>query len=449
MNFARLIKWKYGPSLLLAGANTLCNVIFQLEILLKLGVGARSDLYFASIVIPMVLYTLAFGALANVLIPMFVETRASGTKENTLLWNGLFLTLAGGVLLLILTYYPVLYFFPLMFRRLAWVDLGQVGKVLLAYSVYQTLFSALAVKNCFLLAQGRPVASQTSLFCGWLVSLLLLAPVHPAQDLWRIPLCLIGGNVVAIACPNLRRESFSYQRGFFRFHARSLGSRVLPVAVGGGVTRLEPIIDGVIASFFKEGSLTIFYFFARIMFYVSTITFAGYMQPEQKILADAATEERWDLLRCATRRVGLRAVVISLGFLAAVISAFALLVLSGFGPAKPYLRYFSGDIPVFFLLLGYLFGMVICIAYANSLYALRRERLFLFVTLAIFPAAIVFKLVGAYLFGLNGLAGGTSLFWISYAAVLVAVFLKDVNRQVIDVAIRAPELLLGRSVERE
>lgn len=421
MNFSRLVRWKYSPTLLLAGANTLCAAIFQLGILWKLGVGAQSDLYFASIVVPMVLYTLAFGALNNVLIPMFVETRATVQTESTLLWNSMLMVVGAGVLLLLLMYYPVLYLLPVMFRKLAWIDLGQVGKVLLVYSAYQTLFSLLAVKNCFLLARERHVVMQMGVFCGWFVSLFLVVFVNPVHALWRIPLCLVVGNAVALAFPNLRRESFGYHREFFRSQSVSLASRVLPVAFGGSVTKIEPIVDGVIASFFKEGSLTIFYFFCRVMFYVSSVTFSGYVQPEQKQLADAARGGRWKTLSHGTSVLTLRAVLISTGLLSAIICACAVLFICGFASVKTYVAYFTGEFLVFFLLLGYLYGLVAGVAYANSLYVVRREKLFLFVSVVLFPLGVLLKIMGAYLMNLPGLAAGTSLYWLIYAGSLALV----------------------------
>lgn len=421
INFSRLIKWKYSPTLLLAGANTFCAAVFQLGILWKLGVGAQSDLYFASIVVPMVLYALAFGALNNVLIPMFVEARDTVPMESTLLWNSTLMVVGASVMLLLLLYYPILYLFPLMFRKLTWIDLSQVGKVLLAYSAYQTLFSVLAVKNCFLLARERHVAMQMGLFCGWFVSLFLLVLVNPVHALWRIPLCLVVGNAVALAFPNLRRGSFAYHRGFFRFHSVSLSSRVLPVAFGGSVTKLEPIVDGVIASFFKEGSLTIFYFFCRVMFYVSSVTFSGYIQPEQKQLADIARGGHWKVLSQSTRVLTLRAVSISSGLLCSIICACAVLSVCGFASVKTYLAYFTGEFLVFFLLLGYLYGLVAGVAYANSLYVARREKLFLFVSVVLFPLGVLLKITGAYLMDLRGLAAGTSLYWLIYAGSLVLV----------------------------
>lgn len=427
-SISRLVQWKYSPSLLLSGLNTSSGVVFQLAILYKLGVGARSDLYFAAIVTPLVLYTLAFGALNNILVPMFVETRASG-MESTLLWNATIGVFLGGVLLLLASYAPVILLCPAMFHKLAWIDMHQVARVTLAYSAYQTFFCVLTVKNCFLFARGRPVLAQTGVLCGWVVSLLLFACVHPIERLWEIPLCLAFGNAVALLFPNLRPASLPYERGFSQSHLLSVFRRAAPVAAGGLIVRLEPLVDGVITSFFTAGSLTIFYFFVRVMLYVGGITFSGYMQPEQKGLADAVNEKLWGVLRQRTRRVCLRAVLITLMLLASLMLAVALLFFSGFTPARNYFAYFRSDILVFFLLLGYLVGMLCCITYSNSLYALRSEKIFLAVSAVILPVSLAFKVGGAKLFGLLGLAGGTSLFWLLYGAALIRAFLWDLDKR--------------------
>ncbi len=423
MSPVRLLKWKYSPSLLFSGANMLCSVVFQFANLSKLGVGARSDLYFASIVMPMVLFTIAFGALNNVLIPMFVEAKAHGEGvELAAFWNSAFLTFIGGLLLLAMLYYPMLYAFPLMFRKLAWIDSHQVGRVVLVYSVYQVLFCVLAVKNCYLFAQKHATSAQISVFCGWLLSLFLLWRIHPIRDLGQIPLCLVAGNALALVFPNLGRATFTYRRGFFRAHFASLVSRNLPLILGGSVSRVEPLFDGVLASFCREGSLTIYYFFARIMFYMSTITFSGYMQHEQARLAEIGNEERWDALRLRTRRVALRSVIISFVLLAGGSMFLAALYFLRFKPAMPYFRYFGEDLPVFFLMLGYLVGMLASIAYSNSLYVLREERLFLIASVGVLPLGVLLKFCGAYVYRLRGLGLGTSLYWIFNAAALAYAF---------------------------
>jgi len=405
-------------------------VVFQFANLAKLGVGARSDLYFASIVMPLVIYTIAFGGLNNILIPMFVEAKANEKREETTaFWNCLLVTLAGGSLLLAVLYYPMLYVFPLLFRKLAWIDPLQTGRVLLAYSAYQILYCALAVKNCYLFAQERPVSAQISVLCGWMVSIFMIWRLHPIQNLGEIPLCLVAGNALALVFPNLGRPAFSYRRGFFRVHVSSLVSRNLPLMAGGLVSRVEPLFDGVLASLCREGSLTIYYFFGRIMLYVSTITFAGYMQPEQKRLAEIGRDERWDLLRIRTRALALRAVAVTTILLGAGLFGLALLFLSGFGPAMPYFRYFSDDLPVLFLMLGYLVGLLIGLAYANSLFVIREERLFFIVTLSALPLGVLLKFFGAYEYSLRGLASGTSLYWLVYATALAIAFSWSIGRR--------------------
>jgi len=431
VNLSRLVRWKYSPSLLFSGANTLCSVVFQFANLAMLRVGARSDLYFASIVMPMVLFTIAFGALNNVLIPMFVEAKAREKGEElSVFWNSIAVTFIGGLLLLVVFYYPMVYLFPLLFRKLTWIDSRQVGQVILTYSLYQVLFCILAVKNCYLFAQGHPTSAQVSVFSGWLISLFMLWSIHPVHNLGQIPLCLVAGNALAVVFPNIGRSIFSYRRGYLRAHLSSLLHRNSPLIVSGSVSRVEPLFDGVLASLCKEGSLTIYYFFGRIMFYLSTITFSGYMQPEQKRLSEIASNERWNVLRLRTRDVALRSVIISLVLLGAGVLVLELLYSLRFGPAMPYFRYFNDDLPVFFLMLGYLVGMLVGLAYSNSLFVLRQERLFLIVTISALPLGALLKFFGAYEYKLRGLALGTSLYWLFYAAVLAVAFSWSLGKRV-------------------
>ena len=240
---------------------------------------------------PTVLYALAFGALNNVLVPMFVEAKAHGNREEiVLLWNCMIVTAVGGLALLVMFYYPVLLAFPLLFRRLAWLDSHQVASIFLAFSLYQIVFIAVATKNCFLFAWGPAVLAQTGVLCGWMVSLALLSRFHGSENLARIPLCLLAGNVIALFFPNLGPETFFYRPGLLKLHTVSVVSRTVPITAGTSVGWLEPAIDGVIASTMKQGSLTIYYFFGRVMFYIATAIFSGYIQPVSKYLSELAGE---------------------------------------------------------------------------------------------------------------------------------------------------------------
>jgi peptidoglycan biosynthesis protein MviN/MurJ (putative lipid II flippase) len=420
---ARLLKWKHSPSLLFAAINTFCSVVFQLGALYKLGVGARSDLYYASIIIPTLLYSLAFGALNNVLVPMFVEARARGNGEEfVLLWNCIAITVVGGLALLALVFFPVLLVFPLLFRKLAWVDLHQVGGVLLAFSLYQVLYIGVTTKSCFLFARGRPVLAQAGIFCGWMASLCLLVGFPAGGNLAGIPICLVAGSAVALLFPNLAAEAFFYRKGLFKYQALSLISRTLPITAGTSVTWLEPSIDGVIASTLKQGSLTIYYFFAKALLYIATAISSGYIQPVTKHLAELAGSGRWSGLQRRTNSVALRAAIIGLGLWLCTLVVFLLIGLLNISFLRVYVSGFKRSFPVFLLLLGYLFGMLAYAVYSNALYIMRRERLFLFASVVTFAPGIILKLLGARTLGLQGLALGTSIYWISWAALLTACF---------------------------
>lgn len=414
-----------------------------------MGVGAHSDLYYASILIPSVLYALAFGALNNVLVPMFVEAKAHGNREEiVLLWNCMIVTAVGGLALLVMFYYPVLLAFPLLFRRLAWLDSHQVASIFLAFSLYQIVFIAVATKNCFLFARGRPVLAQTGVLCGWMVSLALLSRFHGSENLARIPLCLLAGNVIALFFPNLGPETFFYRPGLLKLHTVSVVSRTVPITAGTSVGWLEPAIDGVIASTMKQGSLTIYYFFGRVMFYIATAIFSGYIQPVSKYLSELAGEGRWHDLRNRTKSVVFRAGLLGLGLWACSLVVFLLMSISKMAFLRTYVSAFGQNFPVFLLLLGYLFGTLGYAVYSNGLYVMHRERLFLWASLVTFPAGIVLKLLGAWLLGLRGLAAGTSVYWIVWASVLAVCFwwavgLKQINARSASLSPDVPRLRRG------
>jgi peptidoglycan biosynthesis protein MviN/MurJ (putative lipid II flippase) len=196
----------------------------------------------------------------------------------------------------------------------------------------------------------------------------------------------------------------------------------LPITAGTSVGWLEPAIDGVIASTLKQGSLTIYYFFGRVMFYIATAIFSGYIQPVTKQLSELAGSGHWGKLRRRTNSVALRAVVVGLGISICSLIAFLFIGSLNISLLRPYVIRFRENLAVFFLLFGYLFGVLGYSVYSNSLYILRRERIFLFASLGTLSVGIMLKLLGAWMFGLRGLAGGTSIYWVAWTAVLAACF---------------------------
>jgi peptidoglycan biosynthesis protein MviN/MurJ (putative lipid II flippase) len=413
-----------GSVLGLAGINTLCSVVFQLGILQKLGVGARSDLYYAAILVPLVLYSVFLGPLNSILIPMFVEASEERGKAQGLFWNTLIVIVVGGALILSISYLPTVWLFRILFKKLIWIDMRQVADIVLIYSAYQVVFAALSAKNCYLFARGRALSAQLGIFAGWVVSGLLLWRAGPIGNLSQIPSYLLIGTAFALAIPNLGKDILQWHRRYLNPHVSSLLSRSLLLTVGSSISKVEPLFDGIVASFCSQGDVTIYFFFSRVLLYLTTVVYSGYVQPATKQLAESATERQWDALRRGTHAVTAYSIALSLLMLA--LCGFALFGISRLAPLslRGYAKMFHAT-AVLYLMTGYLVGLLACATYANSLIILRSEKVYVLASsLIIFPG-IAFKIAGAHWFGLRGLALGSSLYWIAYAGIVAHLFLRE------------------------
>lgn len=439
---ANLKSWRDGSVLGLAGINTLCGVIFQLQTFQKLGVGARSDLYYAAILVPLVLYSIFLGPLNSVLIPMFVEASKRSGEAQGLFWNTLIVIVVGGTLILSVSYFPIVQLFRILFQKLAWIDMRQVAGIVLAYSAYQVVFTALSAKNCYLFARGRALSAQLGILGGWVMSGLMLWWSGSIENLSRIPYCLLIGSTFALAIPNLGGDILQWRRQHLKLHVSSLVSRSLLLTIGSSISKVEPLFDGVIASFCRQGDVTVYFFFNRVLLYLTTIIYSGYVQPVTKQLAESATERDWDALRRGTHAVTSYSIALSLIMLA--LCGSALYTISRLAPLSlsRYAAMFHAT-AVLYLMAGYLVGLLACATYANSLIILRNEKAFVLASsLVIFPG-IACKLAGAYWFGLRGLALGSSIYWIIYAGIVAHLFLRNLARRQHATAVPEPECALS------
>jgi peptidoglycan biosynthesis protein MviN/MurJ (putative lipid II flippase) len=428
-------------TVLLASLNTVLSSVFQLLVVYRLGVGGRSDLYYAATIATVVVFTIFLDPLSNVLIPMFVERASNQSDERrNLLWNSMLVVFAGGLAIVLVIYFPIRLIFPLIFKSLRWASPGEVGKIVISYSLYQMLFGAITVKNCYLFASGKPAAAQLNLLVSWIISLILLSQVNIAGDVSRIAYCLVVGNAVGLILPNLDRWTLNYREGHFRSHVSALIQRAGPLTSGSAVFRAESLLDGAISSFFGAGSLTVYQLFSRMLLSISTIINSGYIQPVTKHLAEAAGQERWDALRRQARSSAFWSSAASLACLVPLVPIFLFLHARPIRVLDIYVRLFERYYAVFLLMLGYLVGSLIWKVYATGLIVLRRERLFAFLCVATFLAGVIFKIFGAYSAGLAGLALGTSIYWILGAASMAGGFWKSLRANRSMTWARSPEL---------
>jgi peptidoglycan biosynthesis protein MviN/MurJ (putative lipid II flippase) len=412
----------------LAGLNTLLSSVFQLVVIYKLGIGGQSDLYYGATVVTAVVYTLFLDPLSNVLIPMFVQKASQGNNERSdLLWNAMIVVFFGGLAMLLAIYFPIRLIFPLIFKSLRWATPAEVGKVVIFYSIYQTLFGAITVKNCYLFAFGRPVSAQLNMLVSWILSLSLLAGTNIASDVSRIAYCLVAGHLAGLLIPNLDRKALTYRNTHFRDHVGTLIRRGGPLASGSAIFKAEALLDGALASLFGAGSLTVYQLFSRMLLSISTVINSGYIQPVTKHLAESAEHGNWNILRRQTARAATRSSAAGLVCLIPLVPVLFLLHARPIRALEVYVRLFERNYSILLLMLGFLIGAVVWKVYATGLFVLRKERLFAFICIATFLVGAVFKIVGAYGAGLPGLAFGTSLYWLLGAACMTTAFLRSLK----------------------
>jgi hypothetical protein len=414
----------------LAGLNTFLSSVFQLIVIYRLGVGELSDLYFGATIATVVVFTMFLDPLSNVLIPMFVEKAAHGNDEKVdLLWNSMLLVFAGGLAIVLVIYFPIKLTFPLVFKSLRWVSPGEVGKIVISYSIYQIFFGAVVVKNCYLFASGKAAAAQLNILVSWIVSLILLFNVYIGSDVSRIAYCLVVGNVVGLTFPSIDPKTLTFRGKHFRAHLGALMRRGGFLTSGSAIFKAESLLDGAIASFSGVGGLTVYQLFSRMLLSISTIINSGYIQPVTKHLAEAVGQERWNALRRQTARAALWSSVAGLACILPLIPVLLILHARPVHSLKVYVQVFEQHYTVLLLMLGYLAGCLIWKVYATGLIVLKRERLFAVVCLATFLAGAGFKILGAHIAGLAGLAFGTSVYWILGSACMAVGFWKSLGER--------------------
>lgn len=402
--------------------NVFLASIFQIGIIYKIGVGLDSDIYYSAILVSNIFYTVIFGPLNNVLIPMFLG-KANGKPDAGLFWNTLILVIGIGFISMGMIYLPFLILYPLIFKSISAGNIYNIGKIFLVYSTYNIFFSALCVKNCFLIASGRPLFGQFNILLGWLISLSLLFVVDPTENLHKIAGCLLVGSIGGLFVPNFKAGHIQFKMKNFISDTKKLMERTKSLIFGGSVFKTELLFDGAIASFCGMGSLTIFYFLQRMMSLITNVVNSGYIQPITIKLSDLALGTNLMFLKKELKKSSFRALLISFGFFGLIMVLLKILGYFKIEFFNPYVNIFEENLVIFLLLIGYLFGSIFCKVYATGFYVLKKEFIFLKISTTAFIFGVFFKILGAYFFKLSGLSLGTSMYWVLYSCFLFVSFL--------------------------
>ena len=410
------IRSKQHISMLLALGNGGLTILFYLAVVHFYGIGSRSDLFFASLLLPNVLFTVTFGQLTEILVPFFIDCE-EGSLRSTAFWNVSFAvsclaTLFGG-----LVFWPMVKVFPLLFPGISRPSGLSATWMLLINSIYLIVFCVLTVKNCYLASGGHAVQMQLISVPGGILALVLLCLWGKSGRAEMISYALLCGSIASLIWP-ARANFWSYRAGHLQKHLSGTWHRVRWLVLNATVSRCEPLFDGVLSAAVGTGALSVFYLFQRLIGFVHTAVQNGYILPFTKQLSEAAQERSWRSLTLKLDKYTTQSIVIT-GYLL-VLSAACLLPLRALPVtfARTLSGMFTQHWLIFVLLIPYGLSVIAVKLYGTGLYVLRLEHLFMKIGLGMFIIGMVLKIAAARLFALEGLAAATSAYWIGYALIL-------------------------------
>lgn len=390
--------------LLLALMNGALVLAFYSLVVHRYEVGGLTDLVFAIGLLVNVLYTVTLGQLNEVLVPFFIQLEEED-RIATAYWNLTAAVLTGGALLAASLFFPLARLAPLIFSGIATQNSSLLHQLLWLNCSYYVIFCAWTVKSCFLVARGRCCLMQSLLLLGngsavlWLV--IFARPQEPAQ----IVVAQLISAAVLLLFPVSGTSMAHYQRGYIRHHVVEAYGRIRWLVVNAAICRAEPLFDSMIAAYIGSGAVTVFYLFHRLVGFTHAVVQNGYLLPLSRRLSERAHSSGFrSLLREGTAE----ALAATAALLVATAAGLAGLRWVPVPAFHSFASIFQQHGVLLLLLAGYAAGVILVKIYSTVLYILRREYLYLQMSLAAFAAGVLLKISGAWWLGLPGLALGNS-----------------------------------------
>jgi murein biosynthesis integral membrane protein MurJ len=395
----------------LAGSNVALAFLYNWYLLTTLGPGRETDALFAGLMIPQLFASVVGGALANVLVPLFA------TEENgfePLAWTTLQTTLFGGAVVALLLAITAEVWVPLTVPGFSpeatslTIDLLriQLGSAVLGLvsTVQRAVYNA---RRHFVWPEASAILAVLGSFAYLVYGLPRLGV---AAGAWAgVVRALLQ---VALLVPGLGwyRPIRSGWAGMAR-----LWQRLHPLLLGSLYYKSDIVIDRMLASMVPSGLLSLYYLADQLWSSGSMVLSKAVAAPAVPLLAHSAARGDWSNFRRINRRR-----LVALVLIAGVVYGTLLLVgrpllallfqRSQFGPEQVtqlwWLLVALGG-----LWIGGAAGQII----ATSFYAKGDSRSPMRIGAIWFTVGIALKLVGFRLFGIWGVAIGTSLSYLASA----------------------------------
>lgn len=404
----------------LSALNVALSFVYQWYVFVVLGPGWQTDALFAGMTIPLLVLGTISGSLTHVLVPLLAtEDRETYRRDAWTFVCGIALLFGVFAIVLGLT---APHWVPLtvpgfdergtqLTIRLLRIQL--IGVVLSA--VTGALWSALHARRRFVWAEVSPVASGLLAFPILLLGLPALGVAAAAYAF--VARTLLQTVLLLPALGGFCRPAWGTPA------VREAWRRLRPLLLGSSYYKLEVFVDRFLASLAPAGGLSLLHLAQQLYAAGHTVLNTALAAPAVPRLASHAHERDWTLFRRLSRqRLGLMLAAGGIAVAAAAVVGRPLLSLlfghGRFGPEEiTHLWWLVLALGGMFL--GGVAGQIL----ALSFYALGDTSTPTRIGVVGFTLGIGLKVGGFYLFGVLGIALGTSVYYL-LNAVLLFLFLQ-------------------------
>lgn len=404
----------------LSALNILVIFLYHWYILTVIGPGAETDAFFAATAVPEMFLTVVTAAIPGVLIPFLAVQCREGMQEQS--WC--LLQAIGGLssILAILLVSTASFWVPLLvpgFSAAGWKLAISLTRIHLLGMIFT---ASAAVLWSYWYARKRFIRTEVSVLISALAGLFFLL------------LTLSKFGIMAAAWSMLIRSSLQfllllpglgpYHRPDFKDRGLlEIRHRLFPLIIGSVYSKTDLLVDRFLASMASTGQLSMLFFARQIYTAGNTILGKALTAPAMPLLAQSAAEGNWALFKQIVRTRVLCLSLITGLFVVGfhLVGKEALTSLFGLGKFNP------SEIEILYLLMIALTGLWIGGAlgqiFSTCFYAKKDTKTPTVIGVIGFTLGIGFKLGGFYLWGVIGIAAGTSLYYLINAG-LLRIFLK-------------------------
>jgi len=399
----------------LAGLNVLLAFFYQWYVLTALGPGLETDALFAAMAVPQILLAVVSGSLTQVLVPLLSVENKMGFQKAA--WNffqaiGLLFCLLG-FLLFITAAEWVPWTVPgfdrdaqLLTVRLVRIQL--VGTVFVG--LHGVAWSANQSRERFIWAEMSPVLGTLAglAFLIWGLSRFGIAAAAWAMVLRSVmQMALLLPGMGPYRVPDWKSHTF-----------KDAWRRLYPLLLGTTYYKTGDLVDRFLASLAPPGQLSLLHFANQIYLAGNLILSKAFAIPMVPLLARKASEQKWVAFLKISHNRFLWVLGIGLGISVSICLLKPSAYLFLFGRGRFTIDEFLTFHHLLLALTGVWVGGAVGQILASSFYAKGDTRTPTKIGAFGFTLGLGFKVAGFWLWGVLGIAAGTSLYYVINAFLL-------------------------------